>query len=142
MPTRKASATWEGGFKGGKGSFDGEGGTIGGTYTAGSRFDDSEKGTNPEELLAAAHASCFSMALAAQLGKAGYEPIRISTDAACTVEKVGEGFTITTMRLTSRAQVPGIDNNTFQEIAAGAKEGCPVSRALAGVKVDLEITLE
>ncbi len=142
MPTRMATATWDGTFKDGKGTFNGEGGTIAGTFTAGSRFTDDEKGTNPEELLAAAHASCFSMALAAQLGKAGYEPELINTNATCKVEKVGEGFSITTMQLTSRARVPGITDSDFQEIAAGAVKGCPVSRALAGLEIKLDITLE
>jgi lipoyl-dependent peroxiredoxin len=140
MPTRNASATWEGGLRGGKGTFDGENGTIGGGYTAGSRFGE-DVGTNPEELLAAAHASCFSMALAAQLEKAGHEPRSVRTDAACTVEQVGEGFTITTMRLTTRVEVPGIDDAAFQDIARGAKDGCPVSRALAGVTIELDASL-
>ena len=141
MPTRKASATWEGGLQNGKGSFQGESEAINGTYTAGSRFAE-DKGTNPEELLAAAHASCFSMALAVQLERAGHPPRKVSTDAACTVERIGEGFTITTMKLSTRADVPGIDNALFQELATKAKEGCPVSRALTGVKVELEATLE
>lgn len=141
MPTRKANATWEGGLRSGKGSFNGQSTTVSGAYTAGSRFAE-EQGTNPEELLAAAHASCFSMALAAQLEGAGHAPDRVRTEAACTVEKVGDGFTITTMKLTTRASVPGLDDARFQEIARGAKEGCPVSRALAGVKIELDATLE
>jgi osmotically inducible protein OsmC len=141
MPTRKASATWEGGLQSGKGSFSGESDGIGGSYTAGSRFA-ADAGSNPEELLAAAHAACYSMALSATLEKAGKPATRVTTDAACTVEKVGEGFTITTMKLTTRAVVPGIDDAEFQQLANGAKEGCPVSRALAGVKIELDATLE
>jgi lipoyl-dependent peroxiredoxin len=141
MPTRKASATWEGGLKGGKGSFDGESGAVGGSYSFGSRFENAG-GSNPEELLAAAHAACFSMAFSGQLEGAGFSPERIRTDAACSVEKGETGFGITTMRLTTRAQVPGIDENRFQEIANKAKEGCPVSRALAGVDIQLDAALE
>lgn len=141
MPTSNADATWEGGLKGGKGKFDGETGSIGGTYTFGTRFTE-ERGSNPEELLAAAHAACFSMALAGQLEAAGGAPERVHTDAACTVEKVGDGFTITTMRLRTRASVPGMDDAGFQEAANKAKTGCPVSRALAGVDIQLEATLE
>lgn len=140
MPTRKANATWEGGLQSGRGRFQGQSEAISGNYTAGSRFAE-EQGTNPEELLAAAHASCFSMALSLQLEKAGYSPKTIQTDAACTVEKVGEGFSITTMRLTTRADVPGIDDDEFQTLAKGAKEGCPVSRALAGVDIELNASL-
>jgi lipoyl-dependent peroxiredoxin len=141
MPTRKASATWEGGLQGGKGSFEGESGGIGGAYTAGSRFADAQ-GSNPEELLAAAHAACFSMALSAELEKAGHPPTRVHTDAACTVEKVGAGFKITTMRLTTRASVDGIDDAKFQEVANGAKVGCPVSGALTGLTVELDARLD
>src|SRR5687768_9542588 len=91
MPTRNATARWEGGIKGGKGSFTGESGSIGGKYTVGSRFE-SEKGSNPEELLAAAHAACYSMALSVALDKNGTPPMYVETKAACTVEKVGEGW--------------------------------------------------
>lgn len=140
MPTRKAQAVWQGGLPKGTGRFEGEGGAIRGNYTAGSRFGE-DPGTNPEELLAAAHASCFSMALAGILGRAGYEPSEITTDAACTVEKIGEGYTITTMRLSTRADVPGIDLEGFRELANQAKDGCPVSRALTGLKVELDASL-
>lgn len=140
MPTRKATATWDGAFQGGTGSFNGEAGTISGQYTAGSRFGD-DPGTNPEELLAAAHASCFSMALALMLGRAGHEPRKIDTEAACSIEKDGEGFTITSMKLTTRGDVPGIDEAKFREVAEQAKAGCPVSRALEGVKIELDAAL-
>ena len=141
MATRNASAQWEGGLRGGTGRFDGESGAIGAKYDFGSRFGD-QGGTNPEELLAAAEAACFSMALAAGLEKAGHTPTRVETKAACTVEKVGDGFQITTIRLKVNAAVPGIDDAAFQEIAAATKTGCPVSKALAAVDIQLEATLE
>src|SRR5438045_7806407 len=125
MPTRNASAVWEGGLKSGKGSFKGESGAIGGVYSRGSRFEN-DAGSNPEELLAAAEAACFSMALSGGLEKAGFAPTSIDTKAACTIEKVGEGFKITKMDLTVTATVPGIDDAKFQQIAAATKEGCPV----------------
>jgi lipoyl-dependent peroxiredoxin len=142
MPTRHASATWEGGLQKGKGSFTGASGKIGGAYSYGTRFG-SEPGTNPEELLAAAEASCFSMALSLGLEQNGTPPQRIETRAAATIDKVGDGFAITTMQLEVRASVPGIDDATFQRIAEAMKVGCPVSRALAGnVKLELKATLE
>jgi len=141
MPTRKANATWEGGLQGGKGSFAGESGVISGGYSFGTRFGDAA-GTNPEELLAAAEAACFSMALAVGLEQAGTPATRVHTEAACTVDKVAEGFKITTMKLQVRAQVPGIDAAKFQEIAQATKVGCPVSKALAGVDIQLEAQLE
>ena len=140
MPTRNASATWEGGLKGGKGSFKGESGAISGSYSFGSRFENAG-GTNPEELLAAAEAACYSMALSGGLEKAGTPAKRIETKAACTIEKQGEGFTITTMKLTVRATVPGIDKDAFQKAAHATKEGCPVSRALKGVMIELDAAL-
>lgn len=141
MPTRNASATWEGGLKGGTGNFTGESGAVGGQYNFSSRFEEGT-GSNPEELLAAAHAACFSMAFSGQLENAGATPERVHTEAACTVQKQGDGFTITTMKLRTRARVPGIDEGKFQEVAQAAKAGCPVSRALAGVDIQLEATLE
>ena len=138
MPNRTASAVWEGGLKGGKGTFKGESGGIGGNYTFSLRFEEGT-GSNPEELLAAAHAACFSMALSGQLERNGTPPQRVETTAVCTVEKVGEGFKITTMTLTTRATVPNIDAAKFQELAKAAVEGCPVSQALKGnlnVKLD------
>jgi lipoyl-dependent peroxiredoxin len=141
MPTRKAGAEWTGGLREGRGTFDSESGAIGGAYSFGSRFGDAG-GTNPEELLAAAEAACFSMALSGTLEKAGTPAERIRTDAACTVEKVGEGFTITTMRLRVRARVPGIEADAFRQAAQSTKESCPVSRALAGVTIEVEAELE
>ena len=140
MPTRTATASWEGGLKGGKGSFNGESGAIKGSYSFGSRFEN-EKGSNPEELLAAAEAACFSMALALGLEKAGTPSTKVETSAACTVEKQGAGFTITTMKLTVRASVPGIQDAAFQKAVQETKVGCPVSRALTGVKIDVDARL-
>jgi len=131
MPNRKASAVWEGGLKGGKGTFKNDSGAISGQYNFSSRFEEGA-GSNPEELLAAAHAACFSMALSAQLEGNGTVPTRVETNAVCTVEKVGPGFKITTMKLTTRATVPTIDAARFEELANAALEGCPVSQALKG----------
>jgi osmotically inducible protein OsmC len=136
MPTRNASAVWEGGLRGGKGSYKGESG-ISGAYSFGSRFEQSA-GSNPEELLAAAESACYSMALSAGLEKNGTPPTRVETRAACTVEKVGDGFKITTMKIVTRATVSNVDEVTFQKMAEAAKEGCPVSGALKG-NVTLEL---
>jgi lipoyl-dependent peroxiredoxin len=141
MPTRKANATWDGGLKDGTGRFEGESGAVGGAYSFSSRFEESS-GSNPEELLAAAQAACFSMALSGAIEKAGHSPESVHTDAACTVEKSAEGFTITGIRLTTRARVDGMDEAKFREIAEQTKQGCPVSRALTGVKLELEASLE
>lgn len=141
MPTRNAEATWEGGLQGGKGSYKAESGSVGGSYSFGTRFGDAS-GSNPEELLAAAHAACFSMALSGQIEKAGGTPQRVNTQAACTVEKVGPGFKITSMELRTRAKVSGMDAARFQEAAQAAKTGCPVSQALAGVDIKLDAALE
>lgn len=141
MPTRKAEATWEGGLQNGKGSFKGESGAISGSYSFGSRFGDTG-GTNPEELLAAAEAACYSMALAVGLENAGTPAERIHTDAACTIEKQADGFKITTMRLKVRARVPGVDAEAFRKAAQETKTGCPVSKALAGVEIELDAALE
>ncbi len=140
MPTRNASAQWEGGLKGGKGSFKTQSG-LGAAYNFAGRFENGS-GSNPEELLAAAHAACFSMALSGGLEKAGTPPTRVQTEAACTVDKVGDGFKITTMRLTVRATVPGLDDAGLQKAAQAAKEGCPVSGALkGGVSIEMTATL-
>src|SRR5215831_14217320 len=140
MPTRKASAQWESTLKAGRGTFKGESG-LSGNYSFTSRFE-SGGGSNPEELLAAAHAACYSMALAAALERAGTPAQRVDTEAACTIEKVGDKFQITTMRLKVRASVPGIDEATFLKTAEATKEGCPVSGALKGnVKLELDAKL-
>jgi len=140
--TSNAEATWQGGLKNGKGNFRAESGAFEAGYSFGTRFGDT-KGSNPEELIAAAHAACFSMALAVGLEQAGTPATRITTKAACTVDKVGDGFRITTMRLVSRGQVPGIDQATFKQAAEAAKNGCPVSNALKNnVQVELDAALE
>jgi osmotically inducible protein OsmC len=139
MPTRKASATWEGGLKEGKGSFRGETG-LSGQYNFASRFE-SGTGSNPEELLAAAEAACFSMALSLGLERAGTPPTRIDTQAACTIDRSGEGFKITRMRLQVQARVPKVTESKFQEVARATKEACPVSVALRGVEIELEAHL-
>ena len=142
MPTRRASATWEGGLQKGNGSFSGESGAIAGAYSFGSRFGE-EKGTNPEELLAAAEAACFSMALSGNLERAGATPTKVETRAACTVEKHGAGFKITTMKLVVRATVPGIEDAKFQEIAEQTKKTCPISMAIQGnVELSMTATLQ
>jgi lipoyl-dependent peroxiredoxin len=140
MPTRTATAQWQGGLQKGTGSFKGQTG-LGGSYSFGSRFQEAS-GSNPEELLAAAEAACFSMALSAGLEKAGFPPTSVETKAACTIEKVGEGFKITRMELNVTAKAPGIDEAQFQQIAASTKDGCPVSQAIKGnVQLDLKATL-
>ena len=138
MPTRKATAVWEGGLKGGKGTFKGESGAIGGQYNFSSRFE-SGTGSNPEELLAAAEAACFSMALSGALEKAGTPATRVETSAACTVEAVPGGFGITKIKLNVQAAVPNVDKVKFQQIANETKDGCPVSKAFKG---NVEITVE
>ena len=141
MPVRKASAEWNGGLRDGNGSLKLGSGAFEGKYSFASRFEEAG-GTNPEELIAAAHAGCFSMALSSALGKAGFQPQRIATDASVKLEKVGEGFGITQIQLTTVASVPGIDEAKFQEIANGAKENCPVSKALKAVDITLDARLE
>jgi osmotically inducible protein OsmC len=142
MPVRNASAVWEGGLRGGKGSFKAGTGAFAGSYSFGSRFEEAQ-GTNPEELIAAAHAACLSMALSAGLERAGKVPTRVETKASCTVEKVGEGFKITKMKLVVRGKVPGLDQAGFAKAAEDAKNGCPVSGALKGnVAVELDAKLE
>jgi osmotically inducible protein OsmC len=137
VATRKATVTWEGRFKGGKGSFSCESGSLSGNYSAGSRFEN-EKGSNPEELLAAAEASCFSMALSANLERAGATPKKIQTEGACTVERVDDKPTITAITLDVTASVDGISDEEFQKVAETTKETCPVSRAFKG-NVRLEV---
>ena len=138
MPTRNASAVWEGDLPKGKGSFKGESGAIAADYSFGTRFGD-VKGSNPEELLAAAEAACYSMALSHGLATAGTPVTRVDTEAACTVSQVAGGFQITTMHLVVRAKVPGIDQATFAAAAEQTKKECPVSKALAG---NVDITLD
>jgi len=139
MPTRTANAEWKGGVKG-QGSFRGQTG-LSGQYSYSSRFENGA-GSNPEELLAAAEASCFSMALSFALEKEGHPATSVETKADCTIEKVGEGYKITRMMLNVRATVPGVDPAKFESIAQATKVGCPVSTALKGnVQIDLDAKL-
>lgn len=142
MTTSRASAVWEGKLKDGKGSFKAASGTFKGDYSFRTRFEGAA-GSTPEELIAAAHAACFSMALSAGLEGAGTPATRVETDAACTVDKVGDSFKITTMTLKVRGKVAGIDQAKFQQAAEAAKIGCPVSGALKGnVQITLDAKLE
>ena len=140
MPLRKAEAVWEGSLKEGKGRVKLGSGAYEGAYSFATRFED-KPGTNPEELIAAAHAGCFSMALSAGLGKSGFTPTRIHTTADVSLEKVGEGFKITTITLHTDAQVPDITEQQFKEAAEKAKAGCPLSQALAGTTIKLDAKL-
>jgi osmotically inducible protein OsmC len=140
MPTRNADARWQGDLKSGKGTMKLGSGAWEGPYSFASRFE-SGSGTNPEELIGAAHAGCFSMALSGALGKAGFQPRAVHTTARVHLEKVGEGFGITAVDLDTEADVPGIDEATFQKTAEAAKAGCPVSKALGGVEIRLKARL-
>lgn len=142
MPTSTATATWDGKLKDGRGRYAAGSGAFQGEYTFATRFE-GRPGTNPEELIAAAHAACFSMALAAALERAGTPATRIATTASCTIEAGSGGAKITTMRLATRGKVPGIDQAAFVKAAEGAKENCPVSGALKGnVAFELDARLE
>ncbi|MEJ2684961.1 MAG: OsmC family protein [Candidatus Sulfobium sp.] len=140
MPVRKAEAVWEGRLRDGRGTMKLGSGNFQGAYSFASRFE-SGTGTNPEELIGAAHAGCFSMALSLFLEKAGYSPESIHTTANVHIDKVGEGFRITTIELDMEAKVPGIDEKNFLEQAEAAKKGCPVSQALAGTEIKLRAKL-
>lgn len=140
MPVRSSSAVWNGNLLQGSGTMKLASGAYEGPYSFVSRFE-SGKGTNPEELIAAAHAGCYSMAFSATLGKAGFNPTRVATTANVHLEKVVDGFAITKIDLVMEAQVPGIDNATFQTHAEAAKKGCPVSKALAATEITLSARL-
>ena len=142
MTTSRASAVWEGKLRDGKGRYSAGSGAFSGNYSFATRFEGA-KGTNPEELIAAAEAACLSMALSAGLEQGGTPATRIETTAACTVDKVGDGFKITAIALQVRGKVPGIDQARFQKAAEAAKDGCPVSGALKGnVQLTLDAKLE
>ncbi len=142
MPTSRASAVWEGKLRDGQGSFKAGSGAFSGKYSFPTRFEGA-KGTNPEELIAAAEAACLSMALSAGLEKAGKPAIRVETTAACTIDIVGGAPKITTIELKVRGKVPGLDQAGFHKAAEEAKNGCPVSGALKGnVQFKLEAQLE
>lgn len=140
MAIRQASAEWRGNLKEGSGTMRLGSGAFEGSYSFQTRFEN-EPGTNPEELVGAAHAGCFSMALSGALGRAGFEPKRISTQANVHFGKVGEGFGIQKIQLVTEAEVPGIDDARFQEVAAGAKASCPISKALQAVEIELDARL-
>jgi osmotically inducible protein OsmC len=141
MPTRTSDAEWHGTLREGHGHMRFGGGAYDGAYTWNSRFSDGG-GTNPEELLAAAHAGCYSMALSGDLVKAGFKPNDIRTTAKVHIEQVNGSWTITQIDLTTGADVPGIDQATFATVAEATRLGCPVSRALGAVKITLDATLK
>ena len=143
MPTRKAEAEWKGNLAEGSGRLKVGSGAFDGPYSFKSRFEEGQSATNPEELIGAAHAGCFTMALTAQLSRAGITPTRIhtDTDAKVKLEKIGEGFSITSIELETEANIPGIDDATFQKYALDAKLNCPVSKALAGTNIRLNAKL-
>jgi len=140
MPTRTAEAEWRGDLLHGDGNMKLGSGAYEGNYSFATRFEE-QPGTNPEELIGAAHAGCFSMALSAMLAEAGYEPKRVHTVAKVSIEKVGDGFAITKSALHTNAEVPGIDEATFRNIAEKAKTDCPVSKALGAIEITLDAKL-
>ena len=142
MPRRTANARWEGSLTDGKGTMRMASGAYEGPYSFQSRFEEGD-GTNPEELIAAAHAGCFSMALSAELGNAGHDPESVETEATVHLDKVEDGFAIRRIELRTRVTAPGVDDSTLQQAAEAAKKGCPVSQALAAVEsidVDAQLT--
>ncbi|MBA3769149.1 MAG: OsmC family protein [Blastocatellia bacterium] len=139
---RSSEAKWEGSIKDGKGNVRLGSGAFDGAYSFDSRFGDDPVATNPEELIAAAHAGCYTMALSGFLGRAGYEPSNIETKATVHLEKEGDGFVIPKIDLVTVASVPNIADEEFQQIAKTAKEKCPVSQVLAGAEISLDATLE
>lgn len=142
MPMSRASATWNGVLRSGTGDFKAGSGAFAGPYSFATRFEGKD-GTNPEELIAAAHAACFSMALSAGLEKAGTPATRVTTEAACTLEMVDGAAWITKMHLTTRGVVAGLDEAAFKAAAESAKDNCPVSKALKGnLTVTLDAALE
>ena len=140
MPTRTADAEWTGSLTEGKGQLKGQSGALDAPYDWRSRSADGPN-TNPEELIAAAHAGCFSMALSHILGQAGLTPTRIHTTAKVAFEKQADGFAITHTDLTTEAQVPNLDDAGFQKHAQAAKDGCPVSKALSATPITLTARL-
>ena len=141
MPTRKAEAQWEGNLAEGQGNLKVGSGAFEGPYSFKSRFEEGQSATNPEELIGAAHAGCFTMALVAALSRAGHKPTRVHTTAQVKLEKVGDAFSITKIDLDTEAEIPGIDDATFQQFARDAKQNCPVSKALAGTEIGLNARL-
>jgi lipoyl-dependent peroxiredoxin len=140
MAVRKAKAQWKGNLVDGKGTVEVESGLFKSPYSFQTRFGD-EKGTNPEELIGAAHASCYSMALSSILEQKGYKTVSISTEANVHIDKIGDGFKITKIILVVRGMVPEMDEQTFLKYAKEAKAGCPVSQALAATPIELDASL-
>ena len=140
MPTRDASAQWSGSLRDGSGSIKLPNADYEGSYSFSSRFEDGS-GTNPEELLAAAHAACFSMALSNELSKAGHVPDSVATTAKVHLEQGDGGFSIPKIDLVCEASVPGIEKGEFDTIADGAKQNCPLSKVLAAAEITLDATL-
>lgn len=140
MPIRTSEAQWDGTLKDGKGRFWTQSGEVSGVYAYATRFEEQE-GSNPEELMGAAHASCYSMALSADLERAGHRPESVRTVASVKLEKGDAGFSIVGIELDAEARVQGIDEAEFQRIAEAAKETCPVSKALAAVPIELRARL-
>ena len=141
MPKRTASAVWNGSLTEGNGTMRMASGSYEGPYSFQSRFEEGD-GTNPEELIAAAHAGCYSMALSGELGRVGHEPEKVETEATVHIDKVDEGFAIKRIELRTRVTAPGLDDSDFQQAAKAAKEGCPVSKALAAVEsIELDAQL-
>jgi len=140
--TRKADAEWNGGIMDGKGTVKLGSGAFEGAYSFQSRFGDDTVATNPEELIAAAHAGCYTMALSGNLGKAGYEPKHIHTTANVKIEKQGEGFVIPNIDLETEASVDGISDEEFQKIAEETKKTCPVTQVLSGAEISLNAKLK
>jgi osmotically inducible protein OsmC len=138
---RKASAEWKGGLKDGKGTISSDSGVLSNTQYSFSTRCEEGRGTNPEELIAAAHAGCFSMALSGQLGNAGLTAERINTTATVTLEKTDAGFTVTSVHLDVKAKIPGADAKAFETAANNAKTGCPISRLL-NTKITMDAKLE
>lgn len=141
MPSRKAEAEWKGNLAEGGGELKLGSGAFTGPYSFKSRFEEGQSATNPEELIGAAHAGCFTMALTAALSRAQLTPTRIHTTATVKLEKIGEAFSITSISLETEAEIPGIDDAAFQGYARGAKDNCPVSKALAGTEIHLSAKL-
>ena len=141
MPTRIANAEWNGSLRDGSGVMNMQSGSYEGPFSFQSRFKEGE-GTNPEELIGAAHAGCFSMQLSGLLGARDVTPESVRTEARVEVSKVEGGFAISNIHLTSRVKATGLDDATFQEVAQAAKETCPVSQALTGVDISLDASLE
>ena len=141
MPISKAGAYWEGDLKSGRGNMNVASGKFDSDFSAGARFE-GKPGTNPEELIGAAYAGCFSMALSNMLDQAGHTPKRIQTSAKVHMEKDADGFSITLIELETQGKVPGISEEAFREHANEAKDNCPVSKALTGVEKQITATLE